>query len=432
MSDATAGIVPTIASGRRPASPRLTIALIALLFFVFGFVTWLNGPLITFVKLAFTLSDVEAFLVPSVFYMSYFFLALPAAAILRRTGMKRGMAIGLLIMAVGAAIFGQFTTMRWFGGALAGLFVVGSGLALLQTAVNPYISIVGPIESAAQRIAIMGICNKGAGILAPLVFGLLVMQGIDDLGARVAAETDAAAREALLDSFAQSVRLPYLAMAGVLALVAYGVLRSPLPELGRGSDHGAGAGNSRTLGSFSHLWFGAACLFFYMGAEVMAGDAIGTYGAGFGLPVEQTSYFTSLTLTGMLFGYVVGLLAIPRFISQDRYLALSAIVGIVLVVGAYLTEGYTSIAFVALLGFANAMMWPTIFPLAIRGLGRHTETGAAVLVMAISGGAIIPQLFAILKQYYDFQFVFMALMAPSYLYIFYFAIYGYRTGKHHN
>ena len=171
---------------------------IGALFFIFGFVTWLNGPLITFVKLAFDLDDVNAFLVPMAFYLSYFFLALPASAILRRTGMKKGMALGLLVMAIGAAVFGQFTTMRLYPGALTGLFVIGAGLALLQTASNPYISIIGPIESAAQRIAFMGICNKFAGILAPIGFGALVLRGLDNFADQVknAATTDA--RETLL------------------------------------------------------------------------------------------------------------------------------------------------------------------------------------------------------------------------------------------
>ncbi len=423
MTD-SATAIDTAPGARHAASVRMTIVFLAVMFFIFGFVTWLNGPLITFVKFAFALSDVEAFLVPSVFYMSYFFLALPAAAILRRTGMKRGMAIGLFVMAVGAALFGQFTTMRWFAGALSGLFVIGSGLALLQTAANPYISIVGPIESAARRIAIMGICNKGAGILAPIVFGLLVMQGVGDLGARVAAAPDAASREAILDGFAQSIYLPYLAMAALLALLAYGVLRSPLPEITGVTAETDEAGKRRSLKDYPHLWFGVVCLFFYMGVEVMAGDAIGTYGQGLGLPVEETAYFTALTLAGMLVGYVVGFIAIPRYVSQERYLAYSAILGIILVAAASLTQGYVSVACVALLGFANAMMWPAIFPLAIRGLGRHTETGAAALIMAISGGAIIPQLFAVLKTEFDFQLVFLALMLPSYAYIWFFASIG--------
>ncbi|TPG20145.1 glucose/galactose MFS transporter [Sphingomonas koreensis] len=413
------------AASAETASLKTAVVLIGGMFFIFGFVTWLNGPLISFVKLAFALSDVEAFLVPMAFYMSYFFLALPAAAILRRTGMKRGMALGLLVMALGAVLFGQFATMRLFGGALAGLFVIGAGLALLQTAANPYISIVGPIDSAAQRIAVMGICNKGAGIIAPLVFGLLVMRGVGDFGAQVAAAPDAATRDALLTTFAHQVHWPYLGMAALLAMLALGVLYSPLPELVPDDDE-ASAADGRSLLAFPQLWLGVLCLFLYMGAEVMAGDAIGTYGAGFGLPISQTAYFTSLTLAGMLIGYICGLVLIPRFVSQERYLAISAILGVVFVIGAFFTRDYLSIAFVAALGFANAMMWPAIFPLAIRGLGRHTETGSALLVMAICGGAIFPQLFALLKQHHSFQLVFLALMAPVYCYILFFALFSRR------
>ena len=140
-----------------PADETAGIIAIGVLFFIFGFVTWLNGPLITFVKLAFNLDDVNAFLVPMAFYLSYFFLALPASAILRRTGMKRGMAVGLFVMAVGSVLFGEFTTMRQYSGTLAGLFVIGAGLSLLQTASNPYVCILGPHESAARRIALMGL-----------------------------------------------------------------------------------------------------------------------------------------------------------------------------------------------------------------------------------------------------------------------------------
>ena len=406
----------------------VSIGIIGLLFFIFGFVTWLNGPLIAFVQLAFELDEINAFLVPFAFYLSYFFLALPASWILKATGMKKGIALGLFVMAVGAALFGEFTTQRWYPGALGGLFVIGAGLALLQTAVNPYISILGPIESAAQRIAVMGICNKIAGILAPIVIGALVLHGIGDLSAQVAA-ADAATREILLNDFAASIHLPYLAMAGILVLLAVGVVFSPLPDIEAAKvNASAGDGASRGLFSYPHVWLGALCIFVYVGAEVMAGDAIGTYGNGFGLPLDETKFFTSFTLTAMLVGYIVGLIVIPRFISQERYLSVSAVLGLLLALGAYLTTGYVSVGFVAALGFANAMMWPAIFPLAIRGLGALTEKGSALLVMGIAGGAIVPQLFAWLKQSYDFQLVFLLLMAPCYLYILYFAWRGHRVG----
>lgn len=407
-----------------------SLAITGLLFFIIGFFTWINGPLITFVRLAFDLDEVKAFLVVFVFYISYFVLALPAAAVLKLTGMKKGLALSLLVMAVGAAMFGQFSTRRWYAGALSGLFVIGGGLALLQTAVNPYISILGPIETAARRIALMGICNKVAGILAPVVIGSVVLHGIGDLSAQVAA-ADAATKEQLLTAFAAKIHGPYLVMAGVLVLVAIFILFSPLPEL-KPSEVNAERSDSAVNGSifqFPHLLLGVLCLFTYVGVEVLAGDAIGTYGNGFGLPLDETKFFTSFTLGAMLLGYLAGLVAIPRLLSQQAYLAMSAVLGVLFALGALFTHGYVSVGLVAALGFANAMMWPAIFPLAIRGLGRFTETGSALLVMGIAGGAVVSQAFAILKQHFDFQWVFAGLAVPCYLYILFFALRGHRVGQ---
>jgi MFS transporter, FHS family, L-fucose permease len=424
----TAVTANPVAASRHAGS----IAIIGVLFFIIGFFTWINGPLITFVRLAFDLDEVKAFFVVFVFYISYFVLALPAAFVLKRTGLKKGLALSLFVMAVGAALFGELSTQRVYAGALSGLFVIGGGLALLQTAVNPYISILGPIESAAQRIALMGICNKIAGMLAPLLIGSLVLHGIGDLATQVNS-ADAATKAILLNEFAAKIHTPYLTMAAVLVVVAIAILFSSLPEIRPSDANAESAGpvtaDKSSVFQFPHLWLGVLCLFVYVGVEVLAGDAIGTYGNGFGLPLDETKFFTSFTLGAMLLGYLVGLAAIPRFISQERYLSVSAALGIVFALCAFLTKGYLSVGFVAALGFANAMMWPAIFPLAIKGLGRFTETGSALLVMGIAGGAIIPQLFAILKQHHDFQLVFMLLAVPCYLYILFFAMRGHRVGK---
>jgi glucose/galactose transporter len=420
----------TLAADRPRPSTLGPMLVIGLLFFIFGFVTWLNGPLITFVKLAFQVEDVYAFLVPFAFYISYLVFSLPASVVLRRTGMKKGMALGLFVMAIGALAFGQFATMRVFSGALVGLFVIGAGLSILQTASNPYISILGPIESAAQRIAVMGICNKVAGILAPIVIGSLVLSGIGDIDAQVQAAATPQAREALLNAFAAKIHAPYLGMGVLLALLAVWILRSSLPEIrpaSANSEAPTGHAGSSILG-FPHLWLGVLCLFLYVGVEVMAGDAIGTYGAGFHLPLDQTKFFTAFTLGGMLLGYLAGLVLIPRVVSQQRYLAVSAVLGVLFSACAYATHGYLSVGFVAALGFANAMMWPAIFPLAINGLGRHTEAGSALLIMGIAGGAVVPQLYAHLKTHFDFQAVFAALMVPCYLYILFYGLRGYRVG----
>lgn len=417
----------TLPQRQSTLGPMLTIGG---LFFIFGFVTWLNGPLITFVKLAFDLDDTGAFLVPMAFYLSYFFLALPSAAILRVTGMKRGMALGLFVMAGGAAIFGHFTTERVYAGSLTGLFVIGAGLSLLQTAANPYVSIVGPIERAAQRIAFMGLANKFAGVLAPFVFGALVLHGLDAFDAEVKAAPDAATREALLDAFAGKVYAPYMLMAALLALLGVWIARSRLPDLEAARANEPAAGIGRSLFGYRHLWLGVVCLFLYVGVEVMAGDAIGVYGAAFGLPLDSTRLFTSYTLAAMMTGYLAGLFLVPHHFSQERYLAISAVLGIALTVAATLTHGYISVSFVAALGFANAMMWPAIFPLAIRGLGRHTEMASALLIMAIAGGALMPYGFAVLKEHIDFQLAYAAIALPAYLFIAYYGLAGYRQQDH--
>ena len=414
------------ASAETEASAIGPMVTIGVLFFIFGFVTWLNGPLITFVKLAFNLDDINAFLVPMAFYLSYFFLALPSSAVLRATGMKRGMALGLFVMAIGAALFGHYTTARIYAGALAGLFVIGTGLALLQTAANPYVSILGPIGSAARRIAIMGICNKFAGLLAPLVFGALVLHGLDDFAARVAAAPTPEARTVLLDAFAAKVYAPYMAMAVLLALLGVAILRSRLPDLASATVNAHGSGDEKSLLALPHLWLGVVSIFVYVGVEVMAADAIGVYGQGFGLPLDSVRLFTSYTLAAMLAGYVTGLVLIPNYVSQERYLAISAALGVALCLGAYATSGIVSVAFIAALGFANAMMWPAIFPLAIRGLGDKTETGSALLIMAVVGGAIMPWLFAVLKSQIDFQLAYAVLAIPSYLFLLHFGLSGHR------
>jgi glucose/galactose transporter len=416
-------------AGHQASNSRIgSIAIIGALFFIMGWFTWINGPLISFVQVAFDLNVVAAFLVTFVFYLSYFVWALPASLILDRTGMKKGMALALWVIAAGALLFGEFCTRRWYPGALAGLFVIGAGLAILQTAANPYISILGPIDSAAQRIAIMGICNKVAGIAAPILLGTLVLHGMGDIAAQVAAAADAD-KARILDGFAAGIHLPYLAMAAVLALAGVAILRSPLPDV-RAEQGSTAAGEAAgSLFAHPHVWFGALAIFVYVGAEVMAGDAIGTYGRGFDIPLDEAKFFTSFTLGAMLVGYVAGFVAIPRFVSQQRYLTFSAFVGIALAIGAYLTHGYASVACVAALGFANAMMWPAIFPLAIHGLGRLIERGSALLIMGIAGGAIIPQAFAILRQSHDFQAVFVALMVPCYAYIAWFALRGHRAGS---
>jgi glucose/galactose transporter len=414
---------------------RSAMIIMAILFFVFGFVTWLNGPLITYVKLAFGLdTDSKAFMVTTAFYMAYFFLALPSSWVLEKTGMKKGMGMALIVMAVGTFLFGHFATKRNYSMSLLGLFVIGSGLSLLQTASNPYISIIGPIESAAKRISIVGICNKIAGIISPIVLSAFVLKGINELEGRVNAAADQSAKDSILTEFASKIYTPYIIMAVVLVLLGIWILKSVLPEIKASEANVQAPGNSSdktktSIFHFPHLWLGAVCIFFYVGVEVMAGDAIGTYGKGFHIPTDETKYFTSYTLAAMLLGYIIGLIAIPKYISQQAALKYSAVLGILFTGAAFLTKGYLSVGLVAALGLANALMWPAIFPLAISGLGKFTEKGSAILIMGIAGGALIPKAFAAFKDEYGFQLTFFVLMIPCYLYILYYSLKGYKAGQ---
>jgi len=411
------------------------VVIIGILFFIFGFVTWLNGTLIPFLKLACQLkSDTQAFFVTFSFYMAYFFLAIPSSYVLKKTGYKNGMALGLFVMAIGSVIFIPAANARSFPLFLTGLFVQGMGLALLQTASNPYISIIGPIESAAKRISIMGICNKTAGMLSPIIVGGLVLKNASSIEEKIIAATDSGQKEMLLNELAHRVIMPYVIITIILVIMAIMIKKSSLPEIA--SDDKEAVSYTPSTGKTSvfqypHLVLGVICLFLYVGVEVMAGDAIGTYGKHIGMPLDQTKYFTAFTLFAMLAGYIIGIFTIPKFISQQRALAISAILGLIFTIGVFVSTGYIAITFIALLGLANALMWPAIFPLAIDGLGKFTKIASALLIMGIAGGAIIPLLYTSLRDimHLSNSFSFFICILPCYAYIFFYAVKGFKVGK---
>lgn len=396
----------------------------ALIFFAMGFVTWLNGPLISFVRVAFSLDEFSAFFIPLVFYFSFFLFSIPTSLLARRLGLKKGLALSVLVSALGVALFGQFVAWRIYSGALTGLLVLGAGISLMQVVINPLVSLLGPPERAAQRISVMGICNKTAGILAPIVLGLVVMRNVGDVAERAANATDPQAREAILGTFVHALYGPYLAMAALLVLIAAIVLVVPLPNLEAPPIRNS---PGKTGGFFKpHLVFGFIAMFLYVGIEVMAGDAIGTYGQGFNLPLDETKYFTALTLGCMLVGYILGFVIVPRFIPQERYVQISCLAGCALTLLAVFTRGYPSVFCIALLGITNAMIMPTLFPIAIRGAGAMTAMASAVMVMSYSGGAIVPQFYVWLKPLYGFQPMFAAIVIPAYLVI---LVYAHRYGR---
>lgn len=405
----------------------LPMIIISSLFFIFGFVTWLNGILIPYLKIACQLSDFQALLVAFSFYISYTIMALPSAWVLKKTGFKNGMMVGLWVMAAGTLIFIPAALARTYAIFLLGLFVMGTGLAILQSASNPYVTIMGPRESAAKRISILGICNKAAGAIAPLILAYYILNDGDAFVANLST-LNPEAQTAALNELARRVINPYIVMTVVLFLMGIGVRVSKLPEIDmeKDADISEEAQSSKhSILDFPHLILGVIALFFYVGVEVIAGDTIIRYGLSLGIELDHAKAFTSYTMASMVLGYILGIVLIPKTITQQFALKVSAILGIVFAMGAIFTSGFTSVLFVALFGLSNALVWPAIWPLAIHNLGRFIKTGSALLIMAISGGAIMPLLWGKLSDVFGSQEAYW-IMVPGYLFILFYAVKGHK------
>ncbi|WP_339659615.1 sugar MFS transporter [uncultured Polaribacter sp.] len=381
----------------QPKSTFVPILIIAGLFFIFGFVTWINGALIPFMKTINELTDAQSYLVASASYISFVVMALPASYIINEIGYKKGMSLGLITMAVGALLFIPAAEARTYWVFLVAIFIQGAGMTLLQTASNPYITILGPMESAAKRIAIMGIANKVAGALGSVIFGTILLSGIDSIKEQLSVVDDVE-KSNLLNTMADSVVTPYIIMAVVLFLLGILIRKAPLPNVEAQPIEVSASGEKvkTSIFQFPHLWLGVLALFLYVGVEVVAGDTIISYGISLNIPAEEARFFTLFTLMAMVATYALGVFLIPKYINQSLALKASAILGILLSFCIVFTTGFTSVLFVAALGIANALVWPAIWPLALTGLGKFTETGSALLIMAISGGAIIPPLYGAL------------------------------------
>jgi MFS transporter, FHS family, L-fucose permease len=416
-------------SSERPViSP---IIVIASLFFIFGFVTWLNSTLIVFLKIACQLKYIQAFLVATAFYISYFVMALPCSWVLRKTGFKNGMALGLLIMAGGSLLFIPAAIARTFWIFLVGLFVQGAGLTILQTATNPYVTIIGPIESAAKRISIMGICNKIAGVLSPIILGFIVLRNADEITGKLKI-LGTIEKNALLNSLSHRVILPYITMAAVLLMLSLIIRFLHLPEIDTDSEEpvfAKGTGRKTNLFQFPHLVLGFVAIFAYVGVEVISIDTIIPYGEFQGFALKTARLFSSYALAFMVLGYILGIITIPRWLKQQTALTISSVLGIIFTIAAIMTSGTASITALALLGLANAIMWPAIWPLAISDLGKFTKAGSALLIMGIAGGALLPLLYGYFADLWQSRQIAYWIMIPCYLFILYYSSWGYRIRK---
>lgn len=409
------------------------LAIVGALFFIFGFVTWTNSVLIPYLRTACELNNFQAYLVTTAFYIAYLVMAVPSARLLKSLGFKKGMSAGLVIMAVGALVFIPAALTRTYAFFLIGLFIQGTGLTVLQTASNPYLVILGPAESAAKRISIMGICNKAAGALAPILLGFIALSNIDQIKAKLPT-LSLADKTAELNALASRVILPYSVIIVILVILSVLIYFSGLPEINTDKEDDKSLPGElpvvekTSIFQFPHLIIGAVTLFLYVGAEVIAGDTIISYGSSLNIPMSTAKFFTACTMASMTLGYIIGIICIPKFINQQKALILSAIAGILLTLAALFTHGYSSVLCVALLGLANSLMWPAIWPLALADLGKFTKIGSSFLIMGIAGGAVIPLLYGRLVDMFSAQAAY-TLLIPIYLVILYFAAIGCKIRK---
>jgi FHS family L-fucose permease-like MFS transporter len=417
----------------------ISILIIGVLFFIFGFVSWVNAILIPYFKIACELeTNVQLFLVTFAFYIAYVVMSVPSSYLLMKVGFKKGMMIGFWAMALGAFIFVPAALTRTYEIFLLGLFTIGIGLAVLQTAANPYITVLGPKERAAQRISIMGICNKGAGILAPIIFAAVILRATDTDLFKALDTMSEPEKNAALDELIRRVIVPYACVGTVLFLLGLMVRFSPLPEINteKESDEVAAANSTKkSILEFPHLVMGAIAIFLHVGTQVIAIDTIIGYADSMKIDLLEAKVFPSYTLFATICGYIIGIICIPKFISQVNTLRLCTILGIIFTLLIIYAHGEVtflghssdiSIWFVVLLGLANSLVWAGIWPLALDGLGRFTKLGASVMIMGLCGNAIMPMVWAYFADLYNLRLAYWVLF-PCYLYLAFYAFHGHRV-----
>ena len=428
---------PVSVSSLTQRDTQISIMLIGVMFFIFGFVSWANSILIPYFKIACELTNFKAYLVTFAFYISYFIMSVPASYVLKSIGFKKGMMLGFWIMSIGAFIFIPAAMNRAYPIFLLGLFTLGTGLAILQTAANPYITLLGPKESAAQRISIMGICNKGAGILAPLAFAAVILKATDSDLFKNLEHMTGADRNLALNELIQRVIVPYLCVGILLFLLGLAVRFSPLPEIDTDQENDAATqvnSQKTSIFQFPHLILGAIAIFLHVGTQVIAIDTVIGYAGSMNIQLMEAKIFPSFTLAATICGYIIGIICIPKYISQVNALRTCTILGLLFAIGILMTSGNVelaglkvdiSICFVVLLGLANSLIWAGIWPLALDGLGKFTKIGASILIMGLCGNAILPLFYGYFADLYDLRLAY-AVLIPCYLYLIFYAIRGYK------
>ena len=381
------------------------LVVIGVLFFMIGFALGINGLIIPFLRTALDLTTAESYLVLAATFSTFVIFGYPCGLIIKAIGYKKTMILSFLFFAVGLYLFIPSAENKSFSMFLLASFISGIGNTMLQAAVNPYITILGPLESAATRMSMMGIANKAAWAIAPIFLGVFL--NLSD------------------------VKLEDI-ISGIFVVLGILVAFVPLPEVkAEGEDENdtesaasAYASNKTSIWQFPHLLLGLVSLLCYVGVETLAMASIVDYAKSIGLADPQV--YTSYTVIGMVAGYLVGVFFIPKYISQEKAMFICAIIGVASSLLVVFLPVHVSIWFVALLGLANSLMWPALWPLAMKDLGKFTKTGSSLLVMAIVGGAIFPLLFGWLAdEFGDLQQAYW-ICFPAYLMIFYYALSGHK------
>lgn len=428
------------ASGLTKKETYISIGIIGILFFTFGFVSWVNAILIPYFKIACELTNFQSYLVAFAFYISYLVISMPSSYLLKSKGFKNGIMIGFFIMAFGAFMFIPAAYSRTYELFLIGLFSLGAGLAILQTAANPYVTILGAKERAAQRISIMGICNKAAGIIAPLIFATVVLRATDSDLFKNLETMDALQKAKELDVFIRRVILPYTVLGFILVVLGILVRFSPLPEIDTEHEDdtlAAANSNKTSLFQFPHLVLGAVAIFLHVGTQIISIDTIIGYAGSMNIDLLEAKVFPSYTLFLTIVGYLCGIVLIPKVMTQVTALRICTTLGLLLSLGiVYLQGDITllghradiSIWFIVLLGLANSLVWAGIWPLALSDLGRFTKQGGALLIMGLCGNAIMPIVYGYYADIFDLRTAYWVLV-PCYLYLIFYAVKGHKLRK---
>ncbi|ATD02256.1 MAG: sugar MFS transporter [Pseudomonadota bacterium] len=405
--------LPAAENSQKPGSTH-TFALTSLttLFFMWGFLTCLNDILIPYLKGMFSLNYTQAMLVQFCFFGAYFVMSIPAGKLVSKIGYQFGIVVGLVVASIGCALFYPAAEAHVYELFLLALFVLASGITILQVSANPYVSVLGPAKTASSRLTMTQAFNSLGTTVAPLFGSWLILSEISQ-------------------ATAEQVKFPYLMLSASLLTLAIIFAFLKLPKLGKAIDSEAenqGDTEFVDLGSvwkYRHLILGAIGIFVYVGAEV----AIGSFLVGFltldhiaGLPEQQAAHYISYYFAGAMIGRFAGA-AIMQKLNAAKVLACHGILAGVLVLIAMTGQGSLAMWAILLVGLCNSIMFPTIFSLALQGLGKYTSQGSGILCLAIVGGAIIPLLQGMLADNIGVQ---LALILPigCYLYITYFALFG--------